>query len=137
MREIIAIFQNQCMLSGVERTRLLQKLVSASVAYASPVPTGDPYRGLDHYRMLSLPLALQVISEVNERVLIDTEQALNDTSHLYICRYDVMNTPVIDLGECPFVKGMTETGFDYTQHFNMWVPKFLTAVNQFKAKLEV
>lgn len=137
MREIIAIFQNQCMLSGVERTRLLQKLVSAGVAYASPVPTGDPFRGMDHYRMLGMPLTLQVISEVNERVLIDTEQALNDARYLYTCRYDVLNTPLIDLCECPFVKGLTETGFDYTQHFNAWAPKFLAAVNQFKANLEV
>ena len=137
MREILANFQSQCVLSGVERTRLLQKLVSSAVAYASPVPTGEPNRGMDHYRMLGLPLALQVISEINERVLIDTEQALSDARHLYICRYDTLNTPIVDTSECPFIKGLTETGFDYTQHFNAWVPKFLAAVIRFKANLEV
>lgn len=128
MREIIRSFQAQCQLTGLERARLLQKLVSASIAYASPCPIGQPSDGLEFYRTVCLPAALHVISDVNELTVIDTQQALTDTNTLYLARFMTLNSPSIDTGKCKFAEGMTNTGFDYSIHYNYWITKFLTAV---------
>lgn len=134
MREILASFQTNCLLTGLERARLLQKVVSAACAYATPCVNGAEEDGQGFYRNLALPIALKVISEVNERVMIDTQQALTDTQELYMDRYLVLNTPQVPVGKCAFACSLTDSGFDYTQHYNYWAPKFLAAVVQYLSK---
>lgn len=136
MREILASYQTNCLLTGLERTRLLQKVVSAACAYAAPCVPGSEADGLGFYRNLTLPIALKVISEVNERVLLDTQQALSDVQELYLDRYLVLNTPKVPVCKCAFQASLTESGFDYTQHYNYWAPKFHVAVLAYLNKQE-
>ena len=134
MREILASYQTNCLLTGLERTRLLQKVISAAVAYSTPCVNGSVDDGLGFYRNLALPIALKVVSEVNERVMLDTQQALTDVQELYLDRYNVLNTPLVPVGKCAFACSLTDSGFDYTQHYNYWAPKFLRAVVEYLAK---
>lgn len=136
MRDILAAYQTNCLLTGLERTRLLQKVISAACAYAAPCVPGAESDALGFYRNLALPIALKVISEVNERILLDTQQALTDTQELYLDRYLVLNTPRVPTGKCAFQAGLTESGFDYTQNYNYWAPKFQLAVLAYLNKQE-
>lgn len=126
MREMLHTFQTRAGLVGPIRSQVLEKCLSAAIAYAAPCFVGDVDDGMGYYRNSVQGNAMKLISQVNEICIVSADKVLADVERLWLHRYNTINNPIECHEHRRFYAEM-EGGDNITGHYELWVRKFLTA----------
>lgn len=121
-REIINQFKAEINLVGKERAVLLSKVVSASIAYTTPVLTGDPADIDDFYLKLVSEKTNDIVSDINEHILIDTNVCVTESRKLWNARYTTLNSVFPDNFPIEFSESI-----QHKTQYNYWVRRFINA----------
>lgn len=130
MRELLRNFQNRCIVTGPDRNLLLRKLVSAGIAYSVPVPYGTRDEMRTAYETSVIHPAMNVISSINEILVINVDEVLEDTCKMWEVRYRALNCPQVDREVYDHVAGLRAPTNDLTDTYNYWVVDFQNAVGR-------
>ena len=138
MHEFINNYQSKSDLVGVERSLLLQKVISAGVAYSCPVVQGSMDDVNNLYRQMCLPNAIKIVSKVNEQMLVNVDEVLADIQLLWCGRYEQVNSPLSSTKVSDFHKSLTTFATDISVQYEYWVTQSVLAcssiVNQGEVK---
>lgn len=125
VRDIISNFRNECELQGPNRIRLLELSLAGGIAFAAPMMTGQEIDGSRYYNSAVYSRAIDIVSAVNELVVIDTQSVLELTRALWLERYGALNDPRPEL-HCSGITGkLKTTAFDLTTQYYRWVVRFV------------
>jgi hypothetical protein len=127
MRELLRNFQSRCTVIGPDRNLVLTKLLSAGIAYATQVPYGELEDMRISYEKCVINPAIKVISEVNEVLVINTEEVLKEVKCLWEARYKVLNTPIATTDVYDHLAVLRSATRDFVEVYNYWVLDFQRA----------
>lgn len=130
MRELLRNFQNRCTVSGADRALLLRKLIAAGIAYSVQVPYGARLEMRMAYEKSVLNPAINVISAVNEIMVVNVEEILDDTRNMWEARYCVLNSPVVDRASYDHIEALRAPTNDLIDVYNFWVVDFQNATGR-------
>lgn len=129
-------FQTNCRLQGIQRMRLLEMSVAAAIAYAAPCRTGDLGEIAGHYRECCLPLANDIISELNECIVVDTDGIMSKARKIWYARFEMLNSPLGCNGINEFHKELHAFGAEVATDYTYWVEQFMNHARTVNAKRE-
>lgn len=135
MYEILSNYQNNPNINPAIRTKTLQKLIAAAVAYSAPCPEGSLSDMVPYYNELCKENAYKVVSRVNETILVNSDEVLADIEKVWKGRYELVNSPLACNAIEEFHKEMETFGSDVTSHYNQYVESFLRAVSTYLVKV--
>ena len=127
LREVIREFQRDCTVTGNSRQIVLQKAVSAAIAYSLPMYVGTVDEAVSYYRGPNYDKAIQLTSFVNELIVINTTEVLKYVEILWTNRYLTLNTPSTNLIRNEFYVNLKDP-VDLVILYNYWSERFLTAI---------
>ncbi len=132
MRQVIRAFQSRTAVTMADRTELLQHLVAGSIAYSCAVNQGPAELAQAAYRDTVMPVAMKVISSVNEFIVLDTNYVLEMVKQHWVARYMVLNSPVRILDHSrPKCLEMRDS---LAHEYNVWIEDFQQAAAQVVAR---
>lgn len=120
INEFLNSFQHDSLLQGVERVTLLQKVVAGSIAYAAPCYVGMPGEMGTYYRNGVLTPAVQIITAINERFIINTDAVLEDVKAVWEGRYEALNLPKYSPKIDTFHKSLVLGNTDLSNKYDYW-----------------
>lgn len=123
IREIVYNFQSHSGLVGPIRTEVLEKCLAAAIAYSAPCFMSEMSQGLAYYRSTVQGVAMTLISQVNELLIVRADKVLSDVELLWLARYAAINDPLECVAGRRFYSEMA-SGDDITSHYELWVRKF-------------
>ncbi len=126
MRQILRAFQNRTVVTLQDRQELVQYLTAAGIAYGCPVPQGPADAALAEYRRTVMPVAMKVISAVNECFVVNTDWVLNLVRDQWVARYNILNSPIRFSFE-PHLEPSSPFKEALIQEYNNWVEQFQQA----------
>lgn len=126
MRQILRAFQNRTVVTLQDRQELVQYLTAAGIAYSCPVPQGPADAALAEYRRTVMPVAMKVISAVNECFVVNTDWVLNLVRDQWVARYNILNSPIRFSFE-PHLEPSSPFKEALIQEYNNWVEQFQQA----------
>lgn len=126
MRQILRAFQNRTVVTLQDRQELVQYLTAAGIAYSCPVPQGPADAALAEYRSTVMPVAMKVISAVNECFVVNTDWVLNLVRDQWVARYNILNSPIRFTFE-PHLEPSSPFKEALIQEYNNWVEQFQQA----------
>lgn len=125
VRDILSNFRRECELQGPSRTRLLELSLAGGIAYAAPMMTGEPLDGPGYFRSVVYSKAIEIVSAVNESIVIDTDSVLGCVRDLWLERYGLLNDPRPGLHCSCFEEKLKTAACDLTSQYNRWVVRFV------------
>lgn len=128
MNEILTSYLQNCNAVGAARVLLLEAAVSAGIAYSIPVPIGTAGEDTSYYATLVMAHALDVISKVNERVVINTDRTLSNAKKLWIGRYEAVNSSNIPQTLFNYYDEVKKGDPVVAAGYNYWAKEFTIAV---------
>jgi len=135
MYEIITNFQTKSGLVGPSRTKVLQKVLAASIAYTAPCFAGDVKEGTSFYNSMVMGTALTIVSEVNERCLVNTDEVMEDVRTLWMGRYNAINNPIHNENLERFQASLSTIGDGMMPHYELWLGHFYKATQTKLARM--
>lgn len=135
LREFLRDFQKNCLLNGIERVTLLQKVVAGGAAYAAPCYLGSVGESGMYYRNGVLTPAVKYLTEINEMFIINTDAVMADTKLLWEGRYLCLNSPVVNKNLEHFHRSLMNGDIDLTDKYNYWVAKLVPIAEAYFAEI--
>ena len=125
VRDILSNFRRECELQGPSRTKLLELSLAGGIAYAAPMMTGEPLDGPGYYRSVVYGKAIEIVSAINECVVIDTDSVLAAVRDLWLERYGLLNDPRPGIHSSHFEEKLKTAVCDLTSQYLRWVVRFV------------
>jgi hypothetical protein len=122
---------------GVQATRALTALVAFSIAFSTPVPDAGVSGSVEASNAMLRPVMADVISDVNELMMVDLGSIQDLTLGLYLNRYDAAWGKYRAL-EAFTVKQILcdAVGEDIWPTVTLWAERFLEAIGFYLAEIK-
>lgn len=130
MKQAIYEFRSKSGIIGPERVMTLQKTIASAIAYAVPIMPGQMSDAGKFYQEVCYPIAIEVISKVNEEIVINVDNVLEDVKTLWIARYFSLNSPLANKGFMEFHQSLHGDGYDIRPHYERWVEFFYAYITK-------
>ena len=131
LREVVRNYQSQSGLNGAERSFILERVVAASIAYSTMCPVGPIEEYGTYYNTVVRNAAEEIVSQVNEIQLINTNNVMQLVRNIWDMRYNIVNTPMFVINFVEYKDSMVIcNGSDLTDKYNAWITPFSKVITE-------
>lgn len=133
IHQLIRDFQRDCIVTGPDRAKLLQKLLAGGVAYAYAIPQGELIEENAFYNTSIRDIATDIIGHVNEIIVINTHETMADCRKAWSERYILVNSPHLLYAkaiDATFRDDVEALGSAVCNGYTTWIERFVDGVRR-------